>query len=611
MSKFPGKFFIRLNQGLRILFNHGPLIFIRKASGFIRSRISHFPHQVDFNQVYPEWIERNKLTLEDLEQKRSQTKSFKYKPRISIIFPVYNVDEKWLRLAIDSVLEQIYQEWELCIVDDASTKPHVKPLLGEFAAKDTRIKLKFSEKNQNISLCSNECIRIATGEFIFLMDNDDELEPNTLFEFVRVINENNNQVDLIYPDEDQLEVDGDRISPIFKPDWSPETMLSMMYVTRGCFRKTIIDEIGGFRAGYEGSQDYDLVLRFSEKTTPDRIFHVPQILYHWRRIPGSTAESYDAKPYAKLASIKLLKDTIERRGINGTLVEGLTLPSFHIKREIRNNPKVSIIIPTKDKVNLLKQCISSIESKTKSEGFSYEIVVINHESKDSETIKYFDSIRNKHKVVDYSGPFNYSTINNFAVKNCDGDYLLFLNNDTKVINDEWLYEMLQIAQEDNIGAVGAKLLFPNQTIQHAGLMLNEDDVAVHIFRGFWRAGLGYMDRIQITSNVSAVTAACMLVTREAFESVGGFNETDLAVAYNDVDLCLKLMDKGYRNIYTPFAELYHYESMSRGSEDSPEKLERFQKEKDYMKRTWQKYIKQDKYFNPNLVMENGVLKLRF
>lgn len=595
----------------RIFRNLGPRVFWQKFSGFVRAKFATGTKLVDLNPDYPLWIEKTKLSPKDFGLKKSNIQNFKLQPTISIIFPVYNVDEKWLRLAIDSVLEQIYPNWELCIVDDASTKEHIKPVLEEYAAKDSRIKLKFSEVNQNISLCSNECIKLATGEFIFLMDNDDELEPNTIYEFVKVINKMNNEVDFIYPDEDQLEMDGKRVNPILKPDWSPETMLSMMYATRGCFRTSIVNEIGGFRKGLEGSQDYDLVLRFSEKTSIDRIAHIPQILYHWRRIPGSTAEDYEAKPYAKIASTKALTDVIERRNIDAILEDGLTAPSFHIKRKIIGNPKVSIIIPTKDKLDYIQRCVESIERLTKVDGFTYEVVIVNHDSIEPETLKYFDSIRDTHKVLDYSGPFNYSALNNYAVKNSDGDHLLFLNNDTEVINEDWLYEMLQLSQIPEVGMVGAKLLFPNQTIQHAGVYLHKDGIGGHIYRGFWRKSNGYMDRILITNNVSAVTGACMMVKRKVFEEVGMLNEEQLAVAFNDVDLCLKVMKAGYRNLYTPFAELFHYESMTRGAEDSPEKIKRFNKEWDYMFATWREELKQDKYYNPNLVLNNGVLSLNF
>lgn len=598
------------NISLRILRTMGPKAFWRKFTGFVKTRIGQGPKEVDLNPEYPEWIEKTKFTLKELEEKKNKVSTFEYKPLISIIFPVYNVDENFLREAIESALNQIYENFEICIVDDGSTKEHIKPVLEEYAAKDKRVKLEFSPVNEHISSTSNKCINLATGEFIFLFDHDDLLEPNTLYEFVKVLN-TKPELDFIYPDEDQITIYGMRLNPIFKPDWSPETLISMMYPTRGLLRKSIIDKIGGFRKGFEGSQDYDLVLRFVEQTTNDKIYHIPQILYHWRRIPGSTAEVYDAKPYARNASIQALKETIIRRNIDGELTDGYTSPSFHIKRKIRNNPKVSIIIPAKDKINYVKKLIDSIESETVCDGFSYEIVLVDNNSSEPESLKYFEEVSTKHKVLRFPYPFNYSAINNFAVDNCDGDYLLFLNNDMSVVNKEWLYELLQLAEEPEIGIVGARLLFPNDTIQHAGVYLHKDGVGGHIFRGFYKEIHGYMDRILITSNVSAVTGACMMISRTKFEEIGRFDAENLPVAFNDVDLCLKSLKAGYRNLYTPFTVLYHYESISRGPEDTPEKIKRFNKEWTYMFSKWKDELQQDRYWNPNLVLNNGILSLNF
>lgn len=610
------RLYVLIHIGIRILRVMGLKAFLRHLKSFIKTRLfpGSGPKEVNLNKEYPKWIKYTQYSLKDFQLKKDKIKSFKLKPLVSIIFPVYNVDEKWLRLAIDSVIKQIYENWELCAVDDASTVHHIKPVLEEYKNKDPRIKVHYSKVNEHISGASNKALKMAKGEFIFLMDNDDEIEPNTIYEFIRVLNEKNGEIDFAYPDEDQITIDGERVNPIFKPDWSPETILSMMYATRGFFRTSIVRKIGGFRKGFEGSQDYDLVLRFTERTTNDRIYHIPQILYHWRRVPGSTAEGYAAKPYAKIASRKALKDAIKRRGMDADLVDGLTLPSFHIKRKIRNNPKVSIIIPTKDLVDYVKRCIDSIEKKTITNGFLYEIILVDNNSEKAESLKYFDEIAKKHKVLKYPKAFNYSAINNFAVDNSDGDYLLFLNNDTEVINENWLYEMLQIAQEDGIGIVGAKLLFPNNTIQHAGVYIHKDGIGGHIFRGFNSHSPGYMGRIQLTSNVSAVTGACMMIKRDIFEKVGRFDQEHLPVAFNDVDLCLKVMQAGYRNVYTPFAVLYHYESTSRGPEDTPEKIARFNKEWQYMFGKWNQYLKQDKYWNPNLVLSkviSGMLELNF
>jgi glycosyltransferase involved in cell wall biosynthesis len=600
------------NVSYRIFKTMGPRIFLQKLKGFVFTRLRPGIKVVDLNSEYDVWIKKTKLKDSQIKQKIENIKTFELKPKISIIMPVYNVEERWLRLAIESVKGQIYENWELCIADDASTQAHIRPLLEEYMQSDPRIQVKFLDQNQHISGASNACIELATGDFVALMDNDDEIESYALYEFVKIYNEKNGNLDFVYSDEDQIGIDGKRINPILKPDWSPETTLSMMYTTHlGFYRTEIVREIGGFRKGLEGSQDYDLVLRFTEKTTLDRIYHIPQILYHWRRIPGSTAEDYDSKPYAKLASAKALQDTIARRQIDASVYPGYSSPSFHIKRKILGNPLVSIIIPTKNKSDYVKRCIESIEANTTTNGFRYEIILVDNNSDEKESLDYFETLKSKHTVLKYEKPFNYSAINNFAAANCSGEFLLFLNNDTAVINDEWLYELLQIAQEREIGVVGARLLFPNDTIQHAGVYLHKDGIGGHIFRGFWRDANGYMDRILITSNVSAVTGACMMVKRSIFNEVKGLNEEHLAVAFNDVDFCLKVKNAGYRNIYQPFAILYHYESITRGPEDNPEKIKRFNKEWDYMMETWKDELKGDKYWNPNLVLNNGVLSLNF
>ncbi|BDQ04619.1 MAG: glycosyl transferase family 2 [Candidatus Dojkabacteria bacterium] len=601
---------------LRIIRIFGFGVFFKKLKCFILKRLGYYQcsshsNGIDLNSHYDEWISRTRYNSYELKLKEHAITKFKYKPLISIIFPVYNVDEKWLRLALDSVRSQIYKNWELCIVDDASTLPHIKPVLEEYKNRDPRIKVHYSDTNEHICGASNRSLDMATGEFVFLMDNDDEIEPNTLYEFVRVLNEKDGHLDFIYPDEDQITPDGKRVNPIFKPDWSPETILSMMFATRGLFRTEIVRSIGGFRKGYEGSQDYDLVLRFSEKTTVDRIYHIPMILYHWRRVPGSTAENYNAKPYARLAARKALEDTIKRRRMEAILEDGLTPPSFHIKRKIRNNPKVSIIIPTKDLLKYVKRCIESVEKKTVTDGFNYEIILVDNNSVQPESLRYFEHLAKRHKVLQYTKPFNYSAINNYAVQHADGDYLLFLNNDTEVINPEWLYEMLQLAQEDEIAAVGAKLIFPDNTIQHAGVHIYIDRVAEHTFYRFDMMNEGYLSRIQIINNVSAVTGACLMIKQSLFEKLGGFDEVNLPVAFNDVDLCLKAQEAGYRNVYTPFARLYHYESLSRGYEDTPEKMARLNREQEYMLKRWKDYLTQDKYWNPNLIMENGMFFLNF
>ena len=558
---------------------------------------------------YSIWLKNNAVTENDYEIMRADLECFDYKPLISVVIPVYNVDAKWLRLAVASVRNQVYTNWELCIVDDASTKKHIKPLLEQIKQMDERIKVEFYPINQHISLTSNEGVEMASGEFVTFLDNDDEISRDALYEFVKALNKNRD-LDFIYSDEDQITSDGERVNPTFKPDWSPDTSLSMMYTTHlSLFRKSIIDEIGGFRRGYEGSQDYDLLLRFVEKTSPSKIHHITKILYHWRRLPGSTALNYFEKPYAREAARRSLMDAIERRGLNSTLLDGLTPTSFRIKRQIIGNPKVSIIIPTHNGRDLVKACIESIERKT--QGVDYEVIVVDNNSNETKSLEYLKQVEKRHLVLKYQKPFNFSAINNFAVQYASGEHILFLNNDIEVINEKWLESLLEYSQLPEIGAVGCKLIYPNNTIQHAGVILGIGGVAGHSHKGFPKDAPGYMDRIQIAQNITAVTGACLMIKKALFEEVGGFNEKDLAVAFNDVEFCIKLHDKGYQNIYTPFAQLYHYESVSRGNEDTPEKMARFEREAKYMIKNWSKYLNRDPNYNPNLthVRENFGLNI--
>lgn len=562
---------------------------------------------LSINEQYKIWLQQNQITKKNLEQKRSELEDFKYTPTISIIMPVYNVDEKWLRKAIESVRNQIYENWELCINDDASTAKHIKPALKEYAKNDKRIKVKYSTKNQHISGSSNEALKLATGEFIALMDNDDEIAPDALFEVAKVLNENKN-LDFIYSDEDKLDENGDRVEPFFKPDWSPDYFMSTMYTCHlGVYRKSLIDKVGGFRKGYEGSQDYDLVLRVTELTK--NIYHIPQILYHWRKIEGSTSSEYSDKSYAKISAKKALEDVLRRRSLSGKIVQGKTPESFRMKYDIKDNPLVSILIPTWNKKDILQRCIESIESKTDYK--NYELLIIDNRSDEQDAIEYLKQLSKKHRVIKYNKPFNFSAINNFAVKKAKGDYILFLNNDTEIINTEWLSAMLEQAQRESIGAVGAKLVYPNGQLQHGGVILGignngVDGIAGHANK-YMNADQGnftdlsvYKNRINQICNFSAVTAACLMTRKEVFEKVGGFNEKDLTIAFNDVDLCLKIRKSGYNIVYTPYAELYHHESISRGGEDDPEKQARFARECEYMLKTWGNTLRNDPYYNPNL-----------
>ncbi len=592
------------------LFNAKRLVGVttRTVGYFSRNGLKNTIRKIKFELKYKNqenydfWIDVH----EDYDKKAiiEEIKAFTYKPKVSIVMPVYNVEEQWLRACVESVRNQYYENWELCIADDNSSDAHIKPLLEEFKMLDSRIKVVYREENGHISEASNSALAIATGEFVGLLDNDDTLADFALYEVVKLLNQHP-QADLIYSDEDKLSEDNKRSQPFFKTDWAPDILLATNYICHfGVYRKNIIDEIGGFRKGYEGAQDYDLVLRFTEKT--DQIFHIQKILYHWRMISNSTAVNPDSKGYAFEAGLKSLEDALERRGIKGTVSHGAFPGVYNIEYEIVNNGLVSVIIPTRDNAADLKACIDSIYEKTIYENF--EIIVADNGSEKEETFKLFEYYTKKYqdqfKVVRIDMPFNFSKINNLAVQESKGEYLLFLNNDITVITKGWMKRMVSYAQQQHVGAVGAKLYYPDNTIQHAGVLLGMGGVAGHGHVGYPRGDYGYFGKLVTTNNYSSVTAACMMVKREDFDRVNGFEEK-LTVAFNDVDFCLKLYEAGKYNVWLHNVELYHYESKSRGAEDTYSKYKRFNSEIKYMKDHWLKYIKNDPYYNRNLTRVDG------
>ena len=582
----------------------------KSIKGFISFQVFA---NIGIKSRYDIWMLKNEPTAAKLEQYKKEITNFEYTPKISIITPIYNPDVAWIKAAIESVINQAYENWELCLAD-ASAKGDVKRCLKSYVKKDSRIKVKFLSENKGISGNSNEALSLATGEYIGLLDHDDELSPDALYEVIKYL-QTNLDVDMIYSDEDKINLNGNRSNPFFKPDWSPDMFLSHMYTCHfGTYKKKIIDEIGGFREGYDGSQDYDLVLRFIEKT--NSIHHIPKILYHWRIVPGSTAKSNNAKKYAFIAAKRAINDFLKRNGIQGDVGDGFWTGSYHVKRKLLKTSLISIVIPTKDNVKLLKRCIDSILKNTNY--FNYEIVIVNNNSTDEKTYDYFKDLKRIDciKILDYNNDFNFSAINNFAVKNVNGEFILFLNNDTEVISKEWLSAMLEHAQRSEVGAVGCKLLYPDKTVQHAGVILGinyldgENIIAEHSPKYIPYNNHGYFEKVGVIHNLSAVTAACMMLRKDVFEEVGGFDE-NLAVAYNDVELCLKIREKGYLIVYTPYAELYHYESQSRGYDDTPEKMERFLKEIKYIREKWGEVIdKGDPYYNPNLTLDRVDFSIR-
>ena len=568
-------------------------------------------HEIPFSEDsdYQHWLQKNYPRQADLRRMEQALEVFSYKPVISIIIPVFNPDESFLKEAIASVVNQVYPYWELCIADDASTQPYVKSLLKEYAEKYSQIKVVFRTENGHISRASNSALEIATGEFVAFLDHDDVLTPDALYEVVLLLNRYP-KADMIYSDEDKIQDDGRLREPLFKPDWSPDTFLSRMYTAHlGIYRRSLVNEIGGFRVGYEGSQDYDFVLRLTEKT--QNIYHIPKILYHWRIHSESTASSLDNKTYAPNAAQKAVLDALHRRGESGRVIP---VPGGHhiIRYDIKDFNLVSIIIPTKNLGEILDKCLTSIFEKTQYP--NYEVLVIDNGSTEAKTKAIINAWKAKEpsrfrcEIIDI--PFNFSRINNLAVKSAKGEYLLFLNNDTEVLTPDWLDAMVEQAQRPSIGAVGALLLYPDNTIQHAGVVVSIGGVAGHSHKHYPANAHGYFNQIQTINNYLAVTGACLMCRREVFDTVGGLEE-DLSVAFNDVDFCLKIVEKGYRNIYLPHVVLYHYESKSRGYENTPEKIVRFNKEIEYMQKKWEKFMKHDPCYNPNLtrLREDFTLRL--
>jgi glycosyltransferase involved in cell wall biosynthesis len=552
--------------------------------------------------AYAKWVELYDTLTPELEMGiRQKLGTFKDQPLISIVMPCFNPKVSWLKEAIHSVQAQLYENWELCIADDCSTDPEVKQTLQAFASADARIKVVFRSANGHICAASNSALELASGPWVALMDHDDTLPKDALACVVRTINDKP-EAQLIYSDEDKIDKNGKRSDPHFKPDWNLDLFYGYnLFCHLGVFRSQWIRQVGGFRKGFEGSQDYDLVLRIIEHIDHRHIIHIPKVLYHWRIHPNSTAGGAEAKPYAALAGVKALSEHLER---THTSAQASLTPHHHyrVRYEVpQPEPLVSIIIPTRNGLDLLKKCIHSILQKTSYPNF--EILVIDNNSDDAAVLAYFQELQTHHaniRVLADPRPFNYSQLNNGAVAHAQGDILALLNNDTEVIAPDWLTEMVSLAVQPRIGAVGAKLLYPDGTLQHAGVIMGIGGVASHVFSRLDQKDQGYYARAHLTQGLSAVTAACLVVRKSVFLEVGGLNATALKVVYNDVDFCLKVKSAGYHNVYAPDALLYHHESVSRGSEDTPEKKCRFEREQAYMFETWADAIANDPAYNPNL-----------
>ncbi len=563
---------------------------------------------------YEDWIEHvEKPSLPTARQVNLNITKLSTKPVISVVMPVFNTDEQYLSACIESVIAQTYPHWELCIADDASPQPHVRRVLEAYAAKDARIRVVFRKENGHISHASNSALEMAHGEFVALLDHDDVLPDYALYFMALAINANP-EAQVFYSDEDKLDQNGERFEPHFKSDWNPDLFFAQNYVSHlGVYRRELLNRISGFRPGVEGSQDQDLLLRCLPHLRHDQIIHIPRVLYHWRMVEGSTALASGEKSYTTAAGVKALQDyflTVNPR----VSVEPAQLPNtYRVRWPLpESTPLVSLLIPTRDRRTLTETCVRSIINR--STYTNYEILILDNGSVESETLEFFEQIQKEDRrvrVLRYDQPFNFSAINNFGVLHARGVVIGLVNNDIEVISPEWLSEMLSHAIRPDIGCVGAKLYYGNDTLQHGGVVCGIGGVAGHSHKYFSRSNTGYFNRLFLTQTMSAVTAACLLVRRDIYEKVGGLDETNLKIAFNDIDFCLKVREAGYRNLWTPYAELYHYESISRGIEDTPAKQERFRGEVEFMQKKWGNMLEIDPYYSPNLTKKREDFSINF
>jgi glycosyltransferase involved in cell wall biosynthesis len=563
---------------------------------------------------YSAWVKLyDTLSQSDNTAISERIRNLRWRPLISVVMPVYNPRPKYLRQALDSLIHQLYSHWELCIADDASTDPEIRAVLEEYAQADRRIKIAYRHQNGHVCAASNTAIELASGEYLLLMDHDDELPAHALYMVADELNRHPD-ADLIYTDEDKIDDENRRHDPHFKTDWNQELFYSQNIIAHmGVYRTSLVREIGGFRVGFEGSQDYDLALRFIRRTQASRIRHIPHVLYHWRIFPGVTSLSTNNPQKSVETAHRALEQYFSVAEPGAAVVPYERFPGWwRIKRRLPERlPRVSLIVPTRDRVDLLKVTIDGLLRATEYDNL--EVIIADNESVEGETLRYLDALRDdvRVKVSRVEGPFNFSRLNNQAAKIATGSILGFVNNDVKVIHADWLKELVTQISQRNVGAVGAKLYYANDTIQHVGAILGLYGVAAHGHRHFPRDSIGYFGRPVLVQNISAVTAACMVVRRHVFDEVGGYDESSLAISYNDVDLCLKIRQAGYDIVFTPFAELYHLESQSRGEDLSPEQLQRETRERAYMLERWGDVIQRDPFYNPNLTVETEDFGLAF
>ena len=631
----------RIHKAFRILFSKGPAEVARRIK-----------HKIEMPKIYHQWFLDHRVTEDELAKQR--TEEFEYMPKVSILVPCYRTPENMLREMIESVLAQSYQNWELCLVDascgavidaegkqsekkdqngseesrtgEDALKSPLEPIISEYAGKDSRIKYKVLAENGGISRNTNEALAMAEGEHIALLDHDDLLEPDALYEAVKCLQDPVTK--LCYTDEDKVTADLKRfIDPNFKPDFSIDLFRSHNYITHFFVcERVIANRVGGFNPEFDGAQDYDFMFRcieealcsemmprrkiplseveYGDPRAQDIVGHVPKVLYHWRLAKGSTADRPENKLYAYEAGRRAIMEHLKRAGISAeTELTGMW-GMYHTTYAVKGLPLLSIIIPNKDHAQDLENCIRSIQER--SEYKNFEFIIAENNSTEEATFALYDRLQKEYdniKVVTWDKEFNYSAINNFAAESARGHFLLFLNNDTEMISENAISEMLGICIRDDVGIVGAKLLYPDNTVQHAGIVLGFKGYAQHVFSGIGRNDYGFMVRARINMNYNAVTGACLMISKEDFDSLGGFDPY-LPVAGNDVDLCLRIREKGKLVVYDAFSEWYHYESKTRGYEDTPEKKERYDREIEDFRARWGERIDAgDEYYNPNFSLD--------
>lgn len=577
-----------IQKGLRYLKHYGVKEF------WVRLHERFEPEEVPYGPWYEQYIP----TREELEKQRK--KKWNYGPKISIIVPAYKTPEAFLRQLMDSLLAQTYANWELCIANASPEDASMEYVLKEYAKKDSRILWKKLEENKGIAENTNEAFAMATGEFAGLLDHDDLLAPNALYEVAKAL-ETEPDIDVLYTDEDKVRGDEvlEHFQPHLKPDFNIDLLRSNNYICHFfVVRKSLLEKTGGFRREYDGAQDYDFIFRCTQAA--GKIHHIPEILYHWRTHQSSTADNPESKLYAFEAGKRAIEENLRQNGLIGEVSHTKDYGFYRVKYPVQGEPLVSIIIPNKDAKEDLEKCIQSILEK--SSYTNYEILIVENNSTGEEIFSYYKELSENSRIrlLRWKREFNYSAINNYGAKKAKGDYLLFLNNDTEVLSPDWIEEMLGFCQRPDTGIVGARLYFGNNTVQHAGTVIGIGGIAGHMFTDMPRERSGYMHKAAIIQDLSAVTAACMMVKRQVFDEVQGFEE-QLSVAFNDVDFCLRVREKQYLVVYDPYVELYHYESKSRGAEDSKEKVRRFQSEIEFMRCRWETLLKKgDPYYNKNL-----------